>query len=75
MTDPPISKFVDRPGDDDPGCDVCLERLHIWVEGVSAGLGDDAAEPRVAAHLRSCADCSEDARGLLALVNEGDKQG
>lgn len=75
MTEPPISEFVGRRGDDDLGCDACLRRLDVWAEAVSAGLDGDVAEPGVAAHLRSCADCSEDAEGLLALVSGRDGEG
>ncbi|WP_022930315.1 hypothetical protein [Patulibacter americanus] len=52
----------------DPGCDACLARLDVWADGVASGLPGEVAEPTVAAHLRSCAACSEDAEGLLALV-------
>jgi hypothetical protein len=54
----------------DPGCDECLARLHVWAEAVLRGEPGDRAEPLVAAHLRSCRACAEDADGLLALSRE-----
>ncbi len=53
---------------DDPGCDECLARLHVWADAVSHGESGDLAEPLVAVHLRSCLACAQDAEGLLALT-------
>jgi hypothetical protein len=53
---------------EDPGCDGCLARLDIWADGVARGLPGEEAEPAVAVHLRHCADCREDAEGLVALA-------
>jgi hypothetical protein len=60
---------------DDPGCEECLARLHVWAEAVSRGVPRDAAEPQVAIHLRNCPDCAEDGEGLLALLADDDTAG
>jgi hypothetical protein len=51
----------------DAGCAETLAVLERYAERVLAG----DAEPRfpgVAAHLRACAVCAEDLRGLLELM-------
>jgi hypothetical protein len=55
---------------DDPGCETCLARLHVWAEAVRGGVPPDIAEPQVAIHLRNCPDCAEDAEGVLALLTD-----
>ncbi|HEU4792783.1 MAG TPA: hypothetical protein VFS96_03910 [Nitrolancea sp.] len=56
----------------DVGCDEALAVLHVYVELLAAGV--DAAEhhPGMAAHLAACESCAEDARGLLAAVQDDD---
>jgi hypothetical protein len=53
----------------DPGCGRCLERLARWAQLTCIGQDADRAEPRVAAHLRLCPDCRQDAEGLLSLAS------
>lgn len=52
----------------DPGCDVCFEVFDQFVE--AAIRGDDVRRlfPEVVAHLEGCADCREDAEGLIAAL-------
>ncbi len=53
---------------DDVGCEEVFAMLHLYVEReLEHG---DAAEryPGVAAHLDACSPCSEDSRGLTALL-------
>jgi hypothetical protein len=38
---------------------------------VIRGESGDAVEPLVAAHLRNCRACAQDADGLIALSGEG----
>ena len=56
--------------DPDPGCDATMSQLAAWADQKQAGLDADAAFPGVAAHLRYCAGCREDAEGLLAALAE-----
>jgi hypothetical protein len=60
-------------GDDgeDPGCDECLARLHVWADAVIRRESGESVQPLVTAHLRSCRACAEDAEGLLALSGNG----
>lgn len=56
----------------DVGCEEVMAVLHIYVELLAAGV--DAAEryPGMAAHFAACTECAEDARGLLAAVQDHD---
>jgi hypothetical protein len=58
----------------DVGCDAAVAVLHVYVELLAAGL--DAAErhPELASHLAACESCAEDARGLLAAVQDDDRR-
>jgi hypothetical protein len=58
----------------DVGCDEAMAVLHLYAELQAAGV--DAAEqyPGVASHLAGCEACAEDARGLLAAVQDDDLQ-
>ena len=49
----------------DAGCAETLRLLHVYVDAQLAG---EEPDPRIAAHLRACAPCEEDRRGLLAAV-------
>lgn len=55
----------------DVGCDQAMAALPGYVESLARGL--DAAEqyPGLATHLASCGSCADDARGLLAAVQDG----
>lgn len=68
MSDRLTFRLLGPRGGEDPGCEKCLARLHIWAEGVAAGMSGEDSEPSVAIHLRSCPDCAEDAEGLVALI-------
>jgi hypothetical protein len=48
--------------------------LHVYVELLAAGF--DAAErhPGLASHLAACESCAEDARGLLAAVQDDERR-
>jgi len=67
MRDALADRLFGRSGDD-PGCDGCLERVHVWAEAVAAGVPGDIAQPQVALHLRNCSDCAGDAEALLQLL-------
>lgn len=56
----------------DVGCDEAMAVLHVYVELLADGV--DAAEhyPGLASHLAACGSCAEDARGLLAAVQDDD---
>jgi hypothetical protein len=56
----------------DVGCDDAMAVLHVYVELVTQGGEDAAAErfPGVAAHLAACGPCREDLVGLLAAVSD-----
>ncbi len=58
----------------DVGCDEVMAVLHLYAELQAAGV--DAAEqyPGVTAHLAGCEACAEDARGLLAAVQNDEPQ-
>lgn len=54
------------PGD--AGCDFTFQLLDRYAEAELRGPGPGSRFPAVAAHLRSCPDCQQDCRGLLAAV-------
>jgi hypothetical protein len=54
------------PGD--AGCDFTFQLLDRYVEAELRGPGPGPRFPAVAAHLRSCQDCHQDCRGLLAAA-------
>lgn len=58
----------------DVGCDEAMAVLHLYAELQAVGI--DAAEqyPGMAAHLAGCEACAEDARGLLAAVQDDIQQ-
>ncbi len=49
-------------------CDNCFERMDTYVEALIHGAwhGDD--DPAMAAHLRGCPACAEEADSLLGLL-------
>jgi hypothetical protein len=49
----------------DPGCELCMDRLHVWAEAVNRG---ETPEPEITRHLHNCVSCAEDAEALLALL-------
>jgi RNA polymerase sigma-70 factor (ECF subfamily) len=55
------------PGD--AGCDFTFQLLDRYVEAELHGPGPGRRFPAVAAHLRSCQDCHQDCRGLLAAAS------
>jgi hypothetical protein len=56
-----------RTEPEDVGCEQTMERLHVHVEQILAGIEPD---PGIAAHLRACDPCAQDAEGLLAAIGE-----
>ena len=71
MTDTPETRAVRAIlGSDhrDPGCDAAFEVFDEYCEAVERG---DPVEEHFAmflTHIRNCADCREDADGLLAAL-------
>ncbi|TDU83283.1 hypothetical protein EV138_5745 [Kribbella voronezhensis] len=57
----------------DVGCDEAMAVLHLYAELQAAGVDAAGQYPGVAAHLAGCEACAEDARGLLAAVQEDDR--
>jgi hypothetical protein len=53
----------------DAGCAETFALIERYAERVLAGDAE-WVYPAVTAHLRSCAPCEEDLRGLLALLGE-----
>jgi hypothetical protein len=49
----------------DAGCAETMRMLAAYVDLLLAG---EEPDPAVTAHLRACAPCSEDTRGLIAAV-------
>ena len=62
----PLSRFL-RTDPEDVGCEQTVESLHVYVEQVLAGV---EPHPGIAAHLRACDPCAQDAEGLLAAIRE-----
>jgi hypothetical protein len=58
----------------DVGCDEVMAVLHLYAELQAAGVDPAEQYPGVAAHLAGCEACAEDARGLLAAVQDDDQQ-
>jgi hypothetical protein len=58
----------------DVGCDEAMAVLHLYAELQAAGVDAAARYAGVAAHLAACEACAEDARGLLAAVQNDDLQ-
>lgn len=54
----------------DVGCDRTCAVLHVYVELLVADLDAAGLYPGVAAHLAACGSCADDARGLLAAVQD-----
>ena len=50
-------------------CDDCFEQMDTYVEAVLDDPGH--ADPGMAAHLRGCPACAEEAEALADLVLEG----
>jgi hypothetical protein len=46
----------------DAGCELTLQRLHIYVEDILAGRTPD---PAILAHISACPPCAEDVDALL----------
>jgi len=63
MTDALLRSLLGHAGAD-PGCDAAFELMDRYVEAQLAGQDADARFPGVAAHLRNCAACREDAGAL-----------
>jgi hypothetical protein len=59
-------------GPDGPevGCDVCFERLDVYVDVELAGGDADAALPGMRAHFEGCAACREEYESLLELARQ-----
>jgi len=58
--------------DTDPwlSCDDCFARMDAYAEAV---VRDPAyLEPAMAAHLRGCGACHEEAQSLIALIGDAD---
>jgi hypothetical protein len=55
----------------DAGCAEAFRVLDAYVGRMLAHADAEARFPAVAAHLRVCAPCAEDFRGLLAAVTGG----
>ena len=50
------------------GCDECLERVDLFVEGELSGKNAAEAMPLVQDHLDKCGDCREEFEALLAAL-------
>jgi hypothetical protein len=64
-----LDDFV-RTSPVDPGCSVCRRDIDVYAELTLSGGAPARRLPGVAAHLESCADCREDAEGLLAMLRD-----
>lgn len=64
-----LTGLLGTPGED-AGCMGGFALLAEYVEGELEGCDVGTLFPGVAAHLRNCPACSEDYRGLVALVRE-----
>lgn len=56
----------------DVGCDEAMDVLHVYIELRAAGVDATEHYPGLASHLAACGCCAEDARGLLAAVQDDD---
>jgi hypothetical protein len=65
MTDRTIVQQLLGQAGPDPGCDECFGFLDEYAELVVAGKDAKAVFPQVAAHLRDCDACREDAEGVI----------
>jgi hypothetical protein len=54
----------------DVGCDEARASLHVYADLVAAGADPAERYPGVAARLAACDACSEDLRGLSALIGD-----
>ena len=61
-----LRRFL-RTDPEDAGCELTVELLHVYVEQILAGVEPDSG---IAAHLRACDPCAQDAEGLLAAIRE-----
>ena len=66
-----LDRFL-RTDPADAGCAQALATLHAYVELVGNGEDPEQRFPGIAAHLRACAPCFDDAEGLLLTVRETD---
>ena len=51
-------------------CEACFARLDRYVEIERTGGDAERRLPGMRAHLRGCAACAEEHRGLHALLND-----
>ena len=68
MSDSDLTTRLLGTAGEDAGCEGTLARLAEYVEGEFAGREMAELLPAVAEHLRNCAACAEDYRGLVELV-------
>ena len=64
-------------GEQELGCDECLDQVDSFVELELAGLDAAAAMPLVQNHLQKCGDCREEFEALLLALRtiEKDRNG
>jgi len=73
MSNPDLKKMAraiasTRP--DEIDCGACFERLGRYVELARSGEPVEDLMPRVARHLKRCADCREECKALMDALNE-----
>jgi hypothetical protein len=49
-------------------CEVCFDRLDVYVEAELAGADAEQVVPGMSAHLIGCPACSEEHASMLALL-------
>lgn len=60
-------------GDQELGCDECLDQVDSFVELELAGLDAAAAMPLVKNHLKKCGECQEEFEALLRALRTIEK--
>jgi hypothetical protein len=56
------------PADTEVTCEVCFDRLDVYVEAELVGGDAEQVVPGMSAHLTGCPACSEEHASLLALL-------
>ena len=69
MTHDPFEHLLGR-AERDPGCEAAFEQFDRYCDAELSGQDAARKFPEIATHIANCADCREDAEGLLAALKQ-----
>jgi hypothetical protein len=59
----------------DPGCQAAFKQLDAYCEAVQRGEDVSHRFAQFLTHIRNCAACREDTEGLVAILEELERDG